>query len=564
MKQLIYIIVLIISISTITCKRDDRIFSTIDTLIETRPDSALTLLEKINTDDVNDYDRARAALLTTKAKFKNHEQTADDSIIGMSAEYFEGRNDSLEIQSLYYSGATSSMNGIYDKALVKLHKAYDKAMKTDDKFYAAMSARELSNVYGNIFMVEKELEWARTALKRFKEASKPQHAAWMDVDIIHALIYNGMYEEALSAIETIDSTLYNNDTSFRHEILRSKVEALWKINRYEELNATYAALSTDGYEADAHDCCILTHMNILNGNNENAAYYLEMAESLAQEQSDSLYIYKLRGLLLSRKGDYASAYENASILYEKLMEIDEKLLSRPFTTLLTETYHMQVENERLRAEHNHLTAIFISLICAIILIMTLCIFIYYRSRLTQKRLEAEKFMNEIETLRCDLKFSENRLSETERSVEKEKALKNERFRKEVSDIFANHRAVLDRMSEVWYRNPASDKDSRMHRELLESIKHFGNIDVLENLATIIDKYNNDWLSRFKAMYPGLSKSEYTLAIYLYIGFRTETIAVMMNKPTTKAVHTAKYKLKQKLILNETSEAYDIMREMHLV
>ncbi|MDE7237391.1 MAG: hypothetical protein K2N66_06170, partial [Paramuribaculum sp.] len=71
-----------------------------DAMMDHAPDTALMLLDSMCVDRLGGGQRARYGLLYTKAATKNYTPLAYDSLIGMAVDYYAGRGDSLEIQSL--------------------------------------------------------------------------------------------------------------------------------------------------------------------------------------------------------------------------------------------------------------------------------------------------------------------------------------------------------------------------------------------------------------------------------------------------------------------------------
>ena len=121
------------------------------------------------------------------------------------------------------------------------------------------------------------------------------------------------------------------------------------------------------------------------------------------------------------------------------------------------------------------------------------------------------------------------------------------FAIEVRSLFARHLSMFNNMCEIWFHN--SDKSTsgnRLYKEVGAMLSEISNIGGIEELADIINRHDNNWVTRFKEAYPNLSDVDYRFAIYLYLGFRPATIAVLTARSSTQAVHIAKSKLKKKL------------------
>lgn len=109
MKILSYIAVLM-TFLTLNCGCSqhgsgiDKVLNSADNLMHAYPDSALKMLRQLEGSSLNASDKARYALLLTKAQTKSNEFIGSDSIIKIAYDYYDNRNDSMEMQSKTYYG----------------------------------------------------------------------------------------------------------------------------------------------------------------------------------------------------------------------------------------------------------------------------------------------------------------------------------------------------------------------------------------------------------------------------------------------------------------------------
>lgn len=80
----------------------DKVLNSADNLMQVYPDSALKMLRQLEGSSLNASDKARYALLLTKAQTKSNEFIGSDSIIKIAYNYYNNSGDSLEMQSAYY------------------------------------------------------------------------------------------------------------------------------------------------------------------------------------------------------------------------------------------------------------------------------------------------------------------------------------------------------------------------------------------------------------------------------------------------------------------------------
>lgn len=98
----------------------------IDGMMDSKPDSALTLLEAISPDNLSESDRYFYALLTIKAKDKAYVRHTSDSAINSVLEYYNRHtSDPKYPEALYYGGRVNSDLGDYPTALRYFQDALD-------------------------------------------------------------------------------------------------------------------------------------------------------------------------------------------------------------------------------------------------------------------------------------------------------------------------------------------------------------------------------------------------------------------------------------------------------
>ncbi|MDE6371850.1 MAG: hypothetical protein K2K92_10235, partial [Duncaniella sp.] len=98
-------VVILLSLLLNACQYNSRVQTVLDSadqLVFTEPGSAVTILDCLDISSASTAQRARHALLLTKAHTKAHIDFTNDTLIYIASEYSQGRGDSLEVQSLYY------------------------------------------------------------------------------------------------------------------------------------------------------------------------------------------------------------------------------------------------------------------------------------------------------------------------------------------------------------------------------------------------------------------------------------------------------------------------------
>ena len=556
------------------CGHSDRALrqqlSLADSLMSIRPDSALAILNRLPADSLRGERKPWYALLTTKALDKNHQDILDDSLINIAVAHYSGRGDSLEYQSLYYKGVCLYQADHIDQALIYLHEAFEKSEAASDPFYQAMSARELSFLYSDMKVINKELEWIEVAVSLFKKGNKPLYAVWAETDMIDALAKNGHVEKAAELCNQLENSEYMNNPGFHHKLLRNKAMLYHGLDSSEMVLDVFDRLIDDGYNMRPHDHLVMAASYIDLGKVSEAQKSISNSRADMKYPADSMYMYRLLARIDAILSDYKVAYQHSDSLINQLLESDLDLLTNPKTTLLADTYKLEAEKKSLQLKYDRLIMLllFIGIFLVGVVIYTLL-----GRRLYRQRVENDKNLAELSTLREDLKFSHNVIADklTEyKTLEAEHASlqshihgSEEQFKSELKRVFSSQINMLDEMFGLLFRNIENISDKRLYKDALSTIHRLNDKSVINELERIIDLYSDNWMSKFRKAYPDLNQGDYLLSLYLFIGFRSDSIAVLMDKKTTKAVHTAKHKLKLKLMKNEIYTDLNVLAELNM-
>ena len=145
MKKLLYISLLAILLSAaMSCGRSvDKRLVLADTLMWTRPDSSLTILESINRDSLQGEENlAYHALLLTQAQFRCNGNCTSDSLINIALDYYsDNHNRELYTRSLLYKGSFYEVHDNPIEAIKCYKQAEDNADSTDYRNLAQINFR---------------------------------------------------------------------------------------------------------------------------------------------------------------------------------------------------------------------------------------------------------------------------------------------------------------------------------------------------------------------------------------------------------------------------------------
>lgn len=521
----------------------DKVLNSADNLMHAYPDSALKMLRQLEGSSLNASDKARYALLLTKAQTKSNEFIGSDSIIKIAYDYYDNRNDSMEMQSRTYYGEIQYYNGDLGNSLVNIRKAYDMANEQENPFYAGLNARIISAIYGKIYESTEELKWAKISKQKFEEANASKHAAWADITLINSLISLNNLNAADSILLNIDSTEYNTEPVFRHSILKAKADIANAEHRYVDAIKILMELYNDGYKFKSLNWCKLSDNYYRNGEITKSQAALDSAKRIISTHQENLYCKYMESLLLAQHGNYRVAASKAIEYGEKLEnEIDNQINSEAIS-LLEEYLTKDAENAQERATTLKFRATASIIILALIIIIAIGLIITLRLKNQRDKAEAESLRANLKELGRELETIRNNRSESK-------------------DNTINYILSLDAIYEKGFKYLTSkqiiNKLPTDVREVLEAIRNDENIDILNKC---IDSICEEWIIKFTKTFTSLEQFQYQLAKYLHLNISPQMIAMLMKRNTLDAVYNLKSRLKKRLKADNPEAAEHYIREI---
>lgn len=414
---------------------------TADSLMEQRPDSALTLLRRIDTLRLTSrHDRARYAMLLSMALDKNYIDLKDFHVLQPAIDYYEDHGTPTEqMRTFYYQGRIYKNAGNISKALQTYLKALERGKESNDTLTIARaySAQFIPNL--KLMSFDKAIEAGKKATYYFRRVWKTDSYALCLIDIANAYsmkndrVNTWKYLKECRKLwphisERIKQDFYNNyliaATSFCG---KDSIQAA--IQEYESHVPQYK-----------WDFLTLADAYTAIKDFDRAEYFASQHKLHSSVNSDKRY-YAILYFLYRAQGKYKEAGE----AYTQFNNINDSLNISALqeNVRLTEARHQQ-ELQAEKSEHKRVRNLWIAA-CSIALLLLFVLFTYYRLRISrmQKRLaeqEKEQYRRQYEQLEEEfqslqsLLAGNNRLnSETKEIIKSRLALLNEFFKAYITE-----------------------------------------------------------------------------------------------------------------------------------
>lgn len=289
MKNNIALIILLIAFLPVACNErqsNNRQLILADSLMQSRPDSALCILQGISMDKfATQADSACYALLLTQARDKNYVVQTDDSLIRYAVAYYDKTNDvRMQAKAHYYWGCVYRDMNRQAEAIREFLIAAPLTEKAKEK-------RQLGLIYNNIGFIYN--------IQDFNEKA----------DSIYKLM-------EVIAQEVKDTTLWSEALSKQGSIALTKGEEYFPVAERKLSDAFGAVDSVGNNGLKANISASLSNLYSRMDEGEKALYYAKLNLSLRRDTARAYRAFLLLGDAYYKLGQYDSAtfYLNKSLL----------------------------------------------------------------------------------------------------------------------------------------------------------------------------------------------------------------------------------------------------------
>lgn len=494
-----------------------------DSLMETYPDSALSILESITyPQKMPRADRALYALLLTQARHKNYIALEDDSLIKTAVDYCGDKKKSLRAaKAHYYWGAIYSEKG-YASFAVEEYLTAIRLMPVRNEFLA-MIYDNLAECYEEDRLYNVAIENYRAAyqiLKGKDEQTYPMRG------IARVFLLQNEKDSALYYYQqALDCTLADQDSSLIGALYHDLAMVYSEKKDYIQADKFVSkAILLQGQ--DAINTCLSKAQIMLNLNKLDSASYFFSKNMDELDIYGKAVCYDGMYQIAKRKGEWKTATENMDaykILYDSMQIMtDNEELNRLMDK------HQLEEHKRLLSEHTR-TLIF-SLITAFSSLMIICVFCFmWNDRKRKKHYIA--LQHELTQKRVDtMLLKEEELSESNKEhIDK----KRSELTEQQIQLCISVLKTTDCYDQLEALERATPKQLLVMRSLRKEIRSdISNafVDVMMNL---------------KERYPALTGDDVFFCV-LSLLCCSKTVVMELMDATSDALKTRKNRIKNKM------------------
>ena len=543
MKRLFHTILLICLVTGCGIRDVRNQLKDIESYIAERPDSALAVIESIDSTVLRTKGlQAHHALLHAMALDKNYIDVKDDSLALTAVRYYQKHGHKKYLARARYYLALSYFNNMqYDKTVVELSRA-ESIAEIYDSLYLGFIKVLQANTYSINYNEIAELDKLEEALTIYTQLNEDYYINATRGRIARALINNEQYEKAADLLQPIiaaDSTkgaILSNAICDYAFLLGTRPEP-----DYYSSAKNYERIISEGADCmTLQDYWVYAHALSKNGEKDNAYSIVNDLKQIDSSGTAYYYLY----LIAKHEGRDKEALEYLEEFTDQNNNQVVQILKQSVSTIQRDYYQSQYEISNYKAKNRLLITIFILVGAIITILFTVLLVIRYKK---MKESEKEEYIRYAEEVNRQLRELQK---DSYTSLQKKYVL-----------MYKSKYETLRALYEHYMiSNGRTDADKIMYREVTRLIDELrSDIKDSKTLERILDNDLNGILTILRNEIPNLTKKDHILIGYLSIGFDVVMISHFMDC-SPNSIYIRKSRLK-KAIEDSGAEHKDVFLEI---
>ena len=507
----------------------------VETYIADRPDSALAVIEAIDTTDLNTKGlRARHALLHAMALDKNYIDVTDDSLALKAVNYYQKRGSRKNYaRSLYYLALSYYYDKQYDKSIVELAKAEQVAEEYDSLYLGFVKVLQ-SDTYNINYNALEELACLEDALQIYTDIEAEYYIDVASLGLATAYVNNKKYNDAkLLFDKLLSSRRLNKGMSIK--AMRDYAFLLATCPEADfSLASTYydkVASEDDGKYMSSQDYWVWAYALSEIGEFDASR---EIVNTMKQIDSSGT-AYHFMYLIAKNEKNQTTALEYLEKFSEKNNDEVIQILKQSVSNIQKDFYHSQYEMAAVKATNRLLVILCIIGIVSFFGVAISIAVIRYRRKKEQEKEEYIRYAEEVNRQLRDFK------QDTYSSLQKKYISMYKKKYETLGTLYDRYIQTEGRV----------DSERFIYRDVVSLIDELRNeIRNREEFEEMLDKDLDGIMVKLRSELAGLKKKDYALFGYLALGFDATIISHFMDC-TVNTVYIRKSRLKKAI---EESEA----------
>jgi tetratricopeptide (TPR) repeat protein len=541
--------ILIVTITAISCgkiKDAHNTLNDIETFINERPDSALTILDSFDTSLLDHKSVwAHHSLLHAQAKDKCYIDETDDSLMTQVVNYYEGKRDKEKLfKSYYYLGRIQYNAGDYAASMLSYTKAEHMINDIDDNLSKGLLFAQLGLLNQDYKDYSKALEAYQAAYICYEQAGMIKHLMQAKYSI--AGIYREMklYDESEQLFTEVMDWSFNNNLIYLCQLCVNSL-----ITMYDEIdnrNKSADLVSSKYASLFANSIHIIRAKALelaFNGDHNAIEIMHKDVDRLAISLKDTLnnryYMARIYKLL----GKHQEAMSEQQFLYHIQDSLLTISLKYPLLSVKNKYLKSEYENAQLRIKANRTK---LSFMCVFIVVVLILVTFIYRNHIKAKDFEISRYVEVADDLerslirkRKELEKMAKEAGQTDKQLKESAAF--------ISNMFSKQYELLNKLTSTYYETHGCNKDKEaIYKYVSREIESLSSDKkAIQQLEDLVNLYRGNIMALIRQELPSLTEMEFRLLCYFCAGFSAKAISIFTGD-TTNNIYVKKSRIKDEI------------------
>lgn len=567
------ILLCVLTLSSCASKDVTQALSRADELMWTKPDSALAVLESVDTLDLKTRaQRAEFSLLYTMAFDRNHLTIPNLHIIEPAVRYYErhGSKDT-KMKMYFYLGVAQYDTGDLESAIVSYIRAKEYSLYSDNLMFKGLISFVISDVFFSDKNYPESISYCKEACDYFAQA-KDSLRLWSTTGCLASYYLNA---EDWTKADSIYSVFFSQPILDTAIYSRQLFNLAWSnifrpdFNPQESVDLFEKSISKYNGKPSVNDYCVYAYASEMLGNTEVAD---DIVGQLERAGADSVVLDTWRYRIFKHKGNYKDAL---ALLEQTVRAQDSEILKTidQSVALAQSDYYeskslLLDKDRRIQSQSK-----WIVLLLCLLLVVSFVIIHSILKRKWQFQIEEMSSINEAvgNRLKDAILCSEERqqsinvlVSENELAKRKIENLSDKLYVAQSEQMIVNlrnkyiqaYKGQYHQLNDLCHKYWEASRLSKGGKDkIYAEVKKI--VAVLDEqnqkqLEAMIDDSLDGMMSKLRLAMPGTNEKDFRFIALIILGFDTKTIARIM-KYNVGTVYTKRSNIKEKLQKIECEE-----------
>lgn len=499
----------------------------IDEQLNQHPDSALFALKQIDTSRIaGKKDWAYYHLLHSAALDKNYIDVTDDSLITLSADYYENHGNIYNrMRSHYYQGIVRENAKNYPAAIISFEKAMQEANSLHDLHYLGLIHRNMGNVFNATHNFIEAREHFRKAIDSFSDNQDSLYAQYAIYALAVTFFNNG---DGYIKNNDIDSCRYYlnsllsscNNSSLRNSSL--KILTYTNVIKRDSLQQALTTFRTmPNHLLDVHDYGYYALALARTGQIDSARRCMVKAYNVTRSPSELALLNSIVFRLDTLEGHYKNALQKVTGAMATQDSITRVLLQHSLSVAQKDYYQHENTIQKNRLQRQRLVYVTICILSSLML-MVIFLLIYTRKKNQEAQLKEQMAL----------------LAVSQQEIRKGNGtLVGALFMEKLARLFGLSAQYYEARNELERTNALLDF-KRIAKELKDAP------DLFRELENNLNIFCSGIMDKLKDQVPGIRGNNRRIIALFFAGIPDPVVQIIMQRVSIGSLRTLRSRFRQ--------------------